>query len=144
MKGGGAMRARTATIIFAIILFACSPAGVNGQLFFAYKCRPPGAPLEELKRASAVFVGRVKKASEEDRAMVFEFEVERYWKGAGGKVITVRSGKHLYGVRFTPRQRYLIYAYGKDELETSRCTLTKTFEAAAADLKQLGEGKVPE
>ena len=75
------MRARIPKLIFATILFACSLVGINSQLAYAYKCKQPGTPLEELKEAAAVFVGKVKKVNEDGRARIFEFEVERYWKG---------------------------------------------------------------
>ena len=60
------------------------------------------------------------------------------------KVIVVRSGTHIYGSRFTMGQKYLVYAYGEDELGTSRCTRTKSLESATFDLKELGEGKISE
>ena len=138
------MRPRIPSHIIATILFACLLGGINGQLAYAYKCKQPGTPLEELKEAAAVFLGKVKKVNEDSRNRIFEFEVEKYWKGASRKVITVRSGKHIYGSRFTIGQKYLVYAYGEDELGTSRCTRTKSLGSAAFDLKELGEGKIPQ
>jgi hypothetical protein len=49
-----------------------------------------------------------------------------------------------YGYRFTTGGKYLVYAFGKDELETSRCSRTKSVEDATLDLKELGTGKAPE
>ncbi|HET8670035.1 MAG TPA: hypothetical protein VFM05_05240 [Candidatus Saccharimonadales bacterium] len=138
------MRTRIPTLIIATILFACLLGGINGQLAYVYKCKEPGTPLEELKEAAAVFIGKVKKVNEDGRARIFEFEVEKYWKGASRKVINVHSGKHIYGSRFSMGQKYLVYAYGEGELGTSRCTRTKSLESATFDLKELGEGKVPE
>ena len=137
------MRARFQILFFAAILLAYFLVGPISKVAYAYKCKPTGTPLEELKEAAAVFVGKVKKVKEDGPARITEFEVERYWKGPSTKNITVRSGKHLYGYRFTAGQKYLVYAYGKDELETSRCSRTRNLEGAAADLKELREGKVP-
>jgi hypothetical protein len=138
------MRLRTPILSLATILLACYLLGPISQLGYAFKCKPAGTPLEELKEAAAVFVGKVTKVDESGAARVTEFEVERYWKGPGRKVITVRSGKHLYGYRFATGGRYLVYAYGKEEIETSRCSRTKGIESAAYDLKELGEGKMPQ
>ena len=138
------MRTRFPILFFATILIVCSFLGIISQVAHAYRCKPLGTPLEELKEAAAVFVGKVKQVNEEGPARITEFEVERYWKGPSRKTITVRSGKALYGYRFTRDQKYLVYAYGKDELETSRCSRTKSIESATNDLKQLGEGKEPE
>ena len=94
------MRVRFPILFFVIILIACSFHGLISQPAHAYRCKPLGTPLEELKEADAVFVGKVKKVNEDGPARITEFEVERYWKGASRKSITVRSGKDLYGYRF--------------------------------------------
>ena len=138
------MRRLSPILFFSTILIACIFLGLTCQVAQAYRCKPTGTPLEEMKEAAAVFVGKVKKANEVGTVRITEFEVERYWKGPGTKSITVRSGKHLYGYRFAPGQKYLVYASGKDELETSRCSRTRGIASAAFDLKELGEGKVPE
>ena len=98
----------------------------------------------------AVFVGKVRKVDEVGRTRIAEFEVERYWKGPGDKTVVVRSGMHIYGYRFDVGTKYLVYAgyvereTGEKALETSRCGRTTPFESAALDLKELGEGKIPE
>ena len=137
------MRERFPKLLFAAILLACSLIGLGNQVAYAYKCKPAGTPVEELKEAAAVFVGKVKKVNDDGPVRITEFEVERYWKGLGTRTITVRSGKHLYGYRFTRGEKYLVYAYGEDQLEIDRCGRTTTLEKATYDLKELGEGKVP-
>lgn len=138
------MRARIPLLIFATTIFACSFLGSIGQSVYAYKCKTPGTPLEELKKAAAVFVGKAIKVNENGSTKITEFEVERYWKGPGTKNIIVRQDKNLYLFGFTKGEKYVVYAYGEDEIETSRCTRTKRFDSAAFDLKELGEAKVPE
>src|SRR5262245_54109610 len=99
------MRARVPFFVAATIvaLFCFTVIIVPGAA--AYKCKPVGTPLEELKQADAVFVGKVRQVKEEESVRVAEFEVEKYWKGATSKTITVSSGKHLYGYRFTKGQK---------------------------------------
>ena len=138
------MRARIPTLIIGTVILAYPLASLNSHLAYAYKCKQPGAPLEELKEAAAVFIGKVRKINEDGQVRIFEFEVEKYWKGANRRILIVRSGKHLYGSRFTMGEKYLVYAYGERELGTSRCTRTKSIKAAGFDLKELGEGKPPE
>jgi hypothetical protein len=129
---------------FLTMLLACACIGVLAPSTHAYKCKPLKSPLEELKEADAVFVGRVTRVKEEKSEWITYFEVDRYWKGPARRTIIVHSGKHLYGYRFATGKKYLVYAFGKDELETGRCNRTKGLEEAAADVKEIGEGKAPE
>jgi hypothetical protein len=135
-------RFRVLTPTAALLASAC--LGFLSQPVEAFKCKPLASPREELKNASAVFVGKVTRVEQHESASITHFEVQTFWKGPNAKTLTVRSGKHLYGYRFTKGGEYLVYAFGKDELETSRCSRTKSVEEATLDLKELGTGKAPE
>jgi hypothetical protein len=128
---------------FLTMFLALACIGVLTPSTHAYKCKPLRSPLEELKEADAVFVGRATRVKEEKSDWITYFEVDRYWKGPSKRTITVRSGKHLYGYKFMAGRKYLVYAFGKDELETSRCNRTKSVEEAKLDLKEIGEGEAP-
>jgi hypothetical protein len=139
------MNKGTLKLFLATLLLAtCYFDGLIGQAAYTYRCIKPGSPRQELEKATAVFIGKVTKINDDSSARINEFEVEKIWKGTSTKRIIVRTGKHLYGYRFTEGEKYLVYAYGKGELETSRCGRTKSVESASLDLKELGEGKVPE
>ena len=96
---------------------------------------------EELKAANSVFSGRAIKVSEEVARRVAEFDVERVWKGARSRRISVRTGTHLYGSRFKEGETYLVYAFGEKDLSTSSCSRTKPLRSASQDLAELGEGQ---
>jgi hypothetical protein len=130
--------ALTAALLAGACLGSLSPPAQ------AFKCKPPAAPKEALKEATAVFIGKVTRVEERESVRIAEFEVQTYWKGPNSKTLSVRSGKHLYGYRFQKGGKYLVYAFGKDELETSHCSRTKSIEDATLDLKELGTGRAPE
>ena len=122
------------------VFFVCFLSGLLGQSVFAYRCREPGSPRQELERATAVFIGKVTKVTDNGSVWINEFEVEKSWKGLKTKHLIVRSGKSLYGYQFQEGGKYLVYAHGKDELTTSRCQRTRGLAEAKVDLKELGEG----
>jgi hypothetical protein len=129
-------------VIALLVLFACFLDLPVGQA--AYKCKGSGSPRQELENATAVFIGKVARINEDGPTRIVEFIVEKVWKGPSSKRLTVHTGKNLYGYGFTKTERYLIYAYGEKELETSRCSRTQSLELASLDLKELGEGKAPQ
>ena len=106
------------------------------------KCpRSAASASEELKAATSVFSGRAIKVSEAEGRRVAEFDVERVWKGAVSRRLSVHTGTHLYGSRFQEGETYLVYAFGEKELSTSSCTRTKPLSSASQDLAELGEGQ---
>ena len=109
----------------------------------ACDCARPGSPKEELQRADAVFVGEVISSKTENGYQIFEFKVERFWKGAITKAALVNSGSGYCRYRFNLGEKYIVYALGKASLSTSICTRTKSLNSASEDLKDLGEGKRP-
>jgi hypothetical protein len=129
-------------VVGSLLLFVCFLDLPVGQA--AYKCKESGSPHQELEKARAVFIGKVAKINEGGPTIIVEFLVEKIWKGPSSKRITVHTGKSLYGYGFTKSEKYLIYAYGEKQLETSRCSRTQSVESASFDLKELGAGKAPE
>jgi hypothetical protein len=144
-RGRNKMNMRTLKLFLATLLLSvCCFDGLIGQAAYTYKCRKLGSPRQELEKADVVFIGKVTKISDNSSVRINEFDVEKIWKGPSTKRMIVSTGKHLYGYRFTEGEKYLVYASGTDELETSRCSRTKSLETASLDLKELGEGTVPE
>jgi uncharacterized glyoxalase superfamily protein PhnB len=139
LEGGNSMKISKRLLALSLF-FACFLNGLLGQAAFAYKCRERGSPRQELERATAVFIGKVTKVYDKGSVWINEFEVEKTWKGAKTKHLVVHSGRHIYRYRFQEGGKYLVYAYGKDELTTSRCGRTTSLASAKADLKELGEG----
>ncbi len=97
--------------------------------------------------AKAVFVGKV--LSEEKRGDVryFEFEVEKYWKGANKKKIVIGVYETMrYQANFKTGERYLIYANAdsEGELRVGRCSRSRSADGAKEDLEKLGAGKKPQ
>jgi hypothetical protein len=132
----------------------------------AFDCPLPGTPSEELKRATAVFTGKVIEterrkitdASDEDfgaERLFVRLKVDKWWKGSGNNEVVLRTslvyfpngttkqfGEDFF---FNTYQNYIVYAsYYKGSLATSGCTRTSELNKAEEDLKELGEGFLPE
>ncbi len=147
---------------------------INVSSTFACLCDRTPSVAEELKGATAIFSGKYvsgeyrkgivnefRRMEEEIdgkkieyEVLVLRFQVEKWWKGnLSNEVILVTDQTRASdgttsvgdcGLGFEKGQRYLIYAYGKEnELGTDACTRTKKLKRAKADLKQLGEGNDP-
>jgi hypothetical protein len=131
---------RSNRVVALALFFAWFLSGLSGQAALAYRCRERGSPRQELERATAVFIGKVTKVTDNGSVWINEFEVEKSWKGPKTKHLVVRSGRHIYGYRFQKGGKYLVYAYGEDKLEASRCGRTTGLASAKLDLEELGEG----
>jgi hypothetical protein len=105
----------------------------------ACSCARPGSPREELRRRDAVFSGEVTSINREK----IEFKVEKFWKGPRAKWISIKYELSTCTYVFVVGKKYLVYAFGKEILETNICTRTKELDKASDDLKELGEGKEP-
>jgi len=73
--------------------------------------------------------------------LVYKFSVEQAYLGVTGSEIEISTGRGGgdCGVTFQTGTRYLVYAYRyKNQLTTSICTRTKTFDKAAEDVAFLG------
>jgi hypothetical protein len=119
-------------------LFA-SFASLTDQRAMACDCAWPGSPREELRRKDAVFSGEVTSINRER----IEFKVEKFWKGPRAKKVSIRYELSDCTYLFVAGKKYLVYAFGKEILETDKCTRTKELDKASDDLKELGEGKEP-
>ncbi|WP_102029070.1 hypothetical protein [Salirhabdus sp. Marseille-P4669] len=121
---------------------------------YACSCVPPGAPVEEMKESSAVFLGKVTEIANKDRGsltfppdieqVAVQFEVEKSWKGLNQKEVVVytASNSASCGFEFEVGREYLVYASeGEGNLQTSYCTRTAQLEMADEDIAELGEGK---
>jgi len=126
---------KKATIfLFAVAIFLVSP-----QTSFACSCGP-STVAEALKRANAVFIGRV-IAIESDGV---KFKVVKYWKGADASIIKVYV-RHLGsscdpGIR--KGRRFIVYAYPgghRIPLLASYCGRTRVLEQADEDVRELNE-----
>jgi serpin B len=121
---------------------------------YACSCLPPGAPLAEMARATAVFAGRVTNIEVPGGVIVSSadpvkvtFAAGQIWKGPEEAVITVTTPRDSAscGVSFQTGQEYLVYALGSEnELTTNLCSRTASLARAAEDLAVLGEGRTPE
>ncbi len=107
------------------------------------KCAVPSFSTG-FKNSKAVFLGKVIGERKEGDEKIFTFAVERYWKGGKSKTLEVRHYETMrYQAWLKVGEKYLVYAH-KDEngnLFDSRCSLTKSYSQAKADLKLLGKGK---
>ena len=71
--------------------------------------------------------------------------VSEVWKGPKQETLEVRtpvSGMSC-GYPFKEGQKYLVYAYGKQDLKVDLCSGTKPLSKAGADLMVLGDGEKP-
>lgn len=127
--------------------------GVEATL--ACSCAPPQNPSAELKRASAVFAGKVieikrqrpergqKHPGDLFREVGVLFEVGKVWKGIDTDTVVVFTSAHSAscGYRFSIDKSYLIYAYANDDgkLETGICSRTKPLDSAKDETKELDQ-----
>lgn len=100
-----------------------------------------------MAKATVVFVGRVTEvAQNRDQGVMVTFQVERAWKGVDAKQFIITTPNNSCGFRFTKDQEYVVYATGENGQVpgTNLCHRTRAKTAADEDLKELGEGKVPD
>jgi len=149
-------------ILFLILILL-----IEANAGFALECRARRGVSEELKHSTIVFSG--KAVAEEYRPiitappgwpeggeiLVIKFSVARWWKGSVEEEVFLYTGVSRWpgGYRriagedfgFKVGEQYLVYAFGENEhLVTTECERTTKLEKAAEDLKELGEGRLPE
>ncbi|HEY0427913.1 MAG TPA: hypothetical protein VGC76_09035 [Pyrinomonadaceae bacterium] len=135
------------TVVFSAILLAFSSnlKEAEGSVEAAGKCAIP--PFKEaFQAASKVFVGAVKSERKEGNTRIFEFEVEKYWKGASGRKIEISVYETArYQAWFKVGGKYLVYAETDEDkaFRVDRCSRSRDASDAADDLKKLGKGKRP-
>ena len=100
---------------------------------------------EAYNSAEAVFVGKVLSKTKNGDVKTFEFEVEKYWKGADKKKIKITVYETpRFQAWFRIGDKYLVYAVANGgELNVKRCSRSNEAEDASEDLKKLGAGKNP-
>jgi hypothetical protein len=129
------------------IAFPLVLALVSAQLY-ACSCIAPPPPKEALAAASAVFSGKVtaiEAAGDHEKAVTIE--IKSTWKGVEKKkevVVYTADNGATCGYGFEKGKSYLVYASlmkrGDDKvLGTNICTRTAALDAAAKDIKELGE-----
>jgi hypothetical protein len=147
------IRVRQLIVIITIFGFLAGHLVVPAPPVYACSCLPPGAPLDEMASATAVFAGRVMnievaggEAISPDDAVTVTFGVSRLWKGPEESVVTVTTPRDSAscGIDFQNGQEYLVYATGSQaELSTNLCSRTASLADAGADLEALGDGRSP-
>lgn len=113
----------------------------------ACKCVPPEGPAEELKRADAVFSGRVTGISRQAKSgdpftsVKVTFTVIKRWKGEKRSQLTVFTNSHsaACGYAFNKGESYLVYADAdeKGRLVTTSCSRTANLKNTQDDVKEL-------
>jgi hypothetical protein len=135
-------------IAACVVVFSAFVLALSSNLKSAEadgKCRIP--PFDEaFKAASAVFIGEVKSETKEGDNRIFEFEIEKYWKGEDTRKITINVYETArYQAWFKVGGKYLVYAQiaADDEFRVGRCSRSRDADDASEDLAKLGEGKRP-
>jgi len=147
-------------------LALCVALVIQNEAATDNRCFLHGSVAEELKKATAVFSGKVIAeayrpitSSTGERppgseVLIVKVAVERYWKGDVGQevdmytsVTKLPSGliqSYAEDYHFEVGKEYLIYAFGpQDQLRTDVCKRTAKIDQAKEDLRELGEGRIP-
>jgi hypothetical protein len=105
----------------------------------------------EFERSEAVFVGTVTSLERKGDAKIFEFRVEKFWKGVSSRLVKVAVYENpKFQAQFRVEGRFLVFAKADDDgiLFDGRCSRSRDLdrmpEAAEEDLAKLGPGKVCE
>ena len=135
---------------FKLFLIACIFLLVGVKSSFACTCAPPQSASQELKRATAVFSGKVvaikrhKQSSDLFARVEVVFEVKKVWKGVDEAKVSVftSSQSSACGYSFREGRTYLVYAEGdaQQRLMTSICSRTRRLKDAREDLEELDRG----
>ena len=143
-----------------LILICMTAAIVSTALFvdkFTVEARETPLPEAEAKCAvtsfknsltnsAAIFVGTVVGVREDGDKKIFQFRVQKYWKGIKGKTIEVYVFQTIrYPASYQMDKKYLVYAEKDDDgkLRDRRCSRSGEigYQNSIADMKLLGRGK---
>jgi hypothetical protein len=108
------------------------------------KCAMPSFEAS-YRDSAAIFTGKVLSERKEGDEKIFTIRVEKYWKGKKSKTVEVHYYETMrYQAWLKVGEKYLVYARSNDQgtLSDGRCSLTKNYSEAKADLKKLGKGKI--
>ena len=123
---------------------------------FACSCERPESPARELKRATAVFTGRVirinrdrqtrNKFGYDEGPVEVVLRVKQAWKGVKTRSVTLiipYATPGMCGYPFELGSSYIVYARANDQdsLSTSLCSRTSRLKDAREDLDELGAGR---
>ncbi|MCO6511977.1 MAG: hypothetical protein J5I65_14420 [Aridibacter famidurans] len=138
------MKALVFLAILVTTAFSLPTAYADGR---CARCAIPDFE-REYENSKAVFIGTVKKALEDGDRKIFEFEVEKYWKGVEeSKVVVAVHENPRFEAQFAEGGRFLVFAKSDEEggLMDGRCSrskdLDKFAEGAEEDLRKLGPAK---
>jgi hypothetical protein len=118
-------------------------------------CNSRRSPAEELRRSTAVFVGKVIHIEvprltgflyTSRDPMIATFQISKVWKGPATRTTDVRTQfVGTCGCKFTEGEDYLVYANGSNQqLVTDRCTRTKPISEAISEVAALGKAETIE
>lgn len=113
----------------------------------ACSCLQPQGPAEEMKRSSAVFVGKVISIKDREtdadvfRLLEVRFSLSKSWKGdpKSEQVVFTSPNSAACGYPFSEGSSYLVYANsdGENRLVTGLCTRTRKAEYAGSEIEEL-------
>ena len=109
------------------------------------KCAIPSFQ-RAFQKAGAVFTGEVLSAEKNGDTKVFEFRIEKYWRGAGKRTIKINVYETpRYQAFFKKGEKYLVFADAdaNGKLHVARCSRSREISGAGEDLKSLGKAKTP-
>ena len=112
---------------------------------FGGKCRIPDFQAA-YRESKAVFTGEVVGEEKRGDTRIFDFKLEKYWKGPNDKRVEILVYETArYQAWFKEGGKYLIYAsVGNDgKLHVGRCSRSRDIADADEDLQKLGKGKIP-
>ena len=107
----------------------------------ACSCIPPGTPLEEMNRSTAVFQGTaVLVGGTHDLGRMVTFRVDQVWKGSVDPLISVKTPTEgsLCGYNFQAGVEYLVYVTTGGLVHS--CGRTHPLTSASVDREALGAG----
>lgn len=96
--------------------------------------------------SKAVFVGEVVGEEKDGDTRIFDFKVEKYWKGRNTKRVEIRVYETTrYQAWFKKGEKYLVYAAADEDgkLRVGRCSRSRDVDSAGEDLQKLGKGRAP-
>lgn len=126
--------------LIVVLLFLC-----NSNRVAACSCANPGSALEEMKFASAVFVGKVTAITKLKYGKQAIFEVQKTWKGPNLSTIVVTTAKDsaACGNNFQVGETWLVFALRERDFSSNLCSLTSPIDYAQNNLTVLGQGRIP-
>lgn len=98
------------------------------------------------EQAKTIFAGEVLSVEKNGDTKTFEFEIARYWKGAGKRKVKINVYETTrYQAFFKKGEKYLVFAGANKggKFYVGRCSRSKEISEASEDLELLGEAKSP-